>query len=341
MMKNDIPLISVIIVNYNGLHFLKEMMPTLMNQSLQDFEVILIDNASKDGSLEYLESCYPHVHLIKNSENFGFTANNQGMKIARGKYVVLINNDTILDHNFLCELVKPADVNPQVGMVAPKVLITDKPELIDSVGMNIYPDGMSRQRGRLEESIKYTKEEEIFVPSGCAGLYRKEMLGEIGYFDEDFFAYCEDTDLGMRGRIAGWKAELCPNALIYHYGSGSSGKFSPFKAFLVERNHFWVAIKNFPISVLIFLPFYTAYRYLVQIYGLVFRKGIGGQFIVEQSSFELLKILFRAYYSALSKLVPMIKKRNEVFKMRKVPIKEIRGWFKRFRASIKSIILTN
>ena len=127
-------------------------------------------------------------------------------------------------------------------------------------------------------SFRRVRYEEILFPSACAALYRREMIEQIGFFDDDFFAYCEDTDLGLRGRIAGWRAVLARDAVVYHRYSRSGGEFSPFKLYLVERNHYWVALKSFPLRMLLALPFWTFVRYLVQARMVLRSKGAGAQF---------------------------------------------------------------
>ena len=228
-MASPLPLVSVVIVNWNGLRFLDGCLSSLFNQSYQDFEVIMIDNGSADGSVEFVKSNFPRTVIIENKENLGFSAaNNQGIKVARGKYIATQNNDTVADKNWLSNLVNLAESSEsRVGMWAPKILSIKEPSKIDSVGgLIIYKDGIARGRGRgKEDKGQFDKVEEILFPSACSALYRKDMLDEVGYFDEDFFAYGEDTDLGLRGRLAGWKAFSAPNAIVYHHYSGSTGRY--------------------------------------------------------------------------------------------------------------------
>lgn len=196
---------------------------------------------------------------------------------------------------------------------------------------------MSRARGRMEDTAKYGRVEEILLPSGCAALYRKKMLDEIGLFDENFFAYCEDTDLGLRGRLTGWKAFLVPSAIVYHHYSGTNKKYSGFKAFLVERNHFWVALKNFPLVLLLLLPFYTALRYFFIIYGILTGQGAGAKF--ESSKLKLFFILIKSYASTLRGVPIMLRKRKLIQKNKRLTNKEIYRLFKKYSLKISEFTL--
>ncbi len=335
------PLVSIIVLNFNGKHFLDENLSSLMNQTYTPLEVILVDNASEDGSIEYVQEHFPKVRIVVNGKNTGFPANNLGIQASTGDYIMLLNNDTVVDSHMVEESVKELVKDNQIGMGAVKILSMGQANILDSIGINIYPDGMSRQRGRLEEDIgQYDRVEELLIPSGCAAFYKKEMLNEVGLLDEDFFAYCEDTDLGFRGRLAGWKTISIPSARVYHHYSGSFNKVSPFKAFLVERNHLWFAIKCFPPTMLLALPFYTFYRFAVQIYALLTGQGMGGKFVEEQSSLALIAILVRAYCSAFAKLPTMLKKRKTIQRSRKVTTREIKAWFKKYRITAKDLTMT-
>jgi GT2 family glycosyltransferase len=336
------PMVSVIVVNWNGKAYLGECLISLRNQTFLDFEVIVVDNGSTDGSLEYLQSHFPGFgHILKNSENVGFArGNNQGVQLARGKFIALLNNDARADMGWLAELVKAAEGDHRIGMLASKIYLQGSSKVIDNVGHLIYRDGLNRGRGRLEEDHgQYDEKEEVFFPSGCAAFYRREMLEEIGLFDEDFFAYGDDTDIGLKGRLAGWKCLYVPSAIVYHRYSQSSGSYSPLKAFYVERNRVWIAVKYFPASILLKSPFYTLWRFLLQSYGALAGRGAAGKFIQEYSGFHLLRILAQAYISAIQGLPKMWKKRKKIKKLTRVNEKEILSWFKRFGISAREISL--
>lgn len=341
-MPLSLPLVSVVIVNWNGLRFLEDCLSSLFNQSYQAFEVIMIDNGSTDGSVEFIRSNFPRTVIIENKENLGFAAaNNQGIRAARGKYIATLNNDTKLDNNWLSSLVNLAESSEScVGMWAPKILSMKEPTKIDSVGgLLIYKDGIARGRGReKEDKGQFDKVEEILFPSACSALYRKDMLDEVGYFDEDFFAYCEDTDLGLRGRLAGWKALSAPNAIVYHHYSGSTGKYSEMKAFLVERNHLWLVLKIFPVSMWVLIPFYSLLRWTVQLTHIIRGKGATAQFVRDVSPAKIAFALLNAYISAIKGLPLILEKRRGIQKKRVVTNREVRNWFKKYRLSATEVV---
>ncbi len=341
-MNEALPLVSIVIVNWNGKRFVEKNLSSVFNQTYQSFEVILVDNGSTDNSVEFVAANFPKTIIVKNNENTGFAvANNQGIKIAKGKYIATLNNDTELDKHWLKNLVSAAESSDaNTGMWAPKILSLQDQKWIDSVGgLLIYRDGIARGRGRLEEDKgQYDKAEEILFPSACSALYRKDMLDEIGYFDNDFFAYCEDTDLGLRARLAGWKAISVPSAVVYHYYSGTTGKYSQTKAFLVERNHMWVALKNFPVAMVVSTPMYTLWRWLIQTSNVISGKGASSKYARELSIARMIMVLLSAYVSAASKILMVLKKRWHIQGKRVVSNREIRQWFKKYGLSAKGVV---
>jgi len=272
------PVVSLVILNFNGAALLGDCLSSIAEQSFQDFEVVLVDNGSTDESLARVEQLWPAARVIPLSRNLGFAeGNNVGIRAAHGKYIVLLNNDTQLGPRFLEELVRIADGDERIGMVAPKILNFFDRRRIDSVGgLLLCPDGLAQGRGRGEEDLgQYDDLQEVLVPSACAALYRREMLDEIGLLDEDFFMYCEDTDLGLRARWAGWRAVAAPQAVVYHKYSGSSSAYSPMKMYYVERNHYLVALKNFPWPMLLAVPLGTLHRWLLMAWALLARRAQG------------------------------------------------------------------
>ena len=334
------PLISVIIVNWNGKEYLPACLDSLLEQSCTEFETIVVDNGSHDGSLELLHNSYPWVQVVPLSVNTGFASgNNAGFDVSTGKYIVTLNNDTTVDRSWLAELIAPVEADSLVGMVASRICAFDAPDKIDSLGVSICPDGMSRGSRRLARfsELSLAKTEDILLPSACAALYRRKMIDEIGFFDDDFFAYCEDTDLGLRGRLAGWQAVLARDAVVHHRYSCSGGAFSPFKLYLVERNHFWVALKCFPLSMLLALPFWTIARYLVQAQLVLGGRGAGAQFRSTPSS-GLIKAVLRGMLHSLFDLPSLNSKRRAVMKLKRLSSKEIRQLLLRYTISFRELL---
>jgi GT2 family glycosyltransferase len=333
------PLVSVVIVNWNGKHLLEECLGSLSQQRFRDFEVIVVDNGSRDGSVEYLRTAHPGVLLVSLPTNTGFAAgSNAGIRASSGNYIALLNNDTRTDPSWLTELVAAAESTPTAGMWASKILSYDRPDVIDNVGLLLYRDGLARGKGRLEQDHgQYDQPAEALFPSGCAGLYRRQLLDEVGLLDEDFFAYADDVDLGLRGRLAGWGCLYVPTAVVYHRYSSSSSSYSSFKAFLVERNRIWVLLKYFPAEMILASPFFTLRRLVLQFYGALTGQGASGRFTREQGVFSAGLVLFKAWTSALASAARVLAQRRRTASYRRLGRKEIYCLFRRFGISASEV----
>lgn len=335
------PPVSIVILNWNGLEHLRTCLPSVIGQNYKNIEVIVVDNGSTDGSVEYVEQNYGAVKLVCNSTNIGYAeGNNEGIKISSGKYVTVLNNDTEVDKNWIRSLAEVAEERPDVGMFACKILSYYNRNQIDCVGHLIYPDGLSRGRGRGEiDEGQYDNAEEVAFPSGCAAFYRREMLERIGLFDGRFFIYVEDSDLGMRGRLAGWKCLYVPDAIVYHKYSATVGEYSQRKAFLVERNRIWFVVKNLPLVMVISGFFYTFLRYLLQAYDASFGSGASRKFISKEKKRTVISVLFKAYWSALVGMPEMLRKRREICEQKQVTNSEVRRWYRDYSLSVREIAL--
>jgi len=307
------PLISIVILNWNGKEQLDPCIQSVKSQTYPNIEIILVDNDSTDGSAQYVKTIFPDLRLIMNRENLGYGGgNNRGIEAAKGEYIFILNNDTEIEIECVEALWKCMETDATIGMATPRILLYHRKDTIDAAGLAIYPDGLSIGRGHLEPHTKYSQREEVFSGSGCASLLRGEMLHEIGLFDEDFFAYAEDTDLGWRARLAGWKAYYVPEAVVYHHHSKQFGTYSSRKAFLVERNRIWVALKNFPLPILLMSPFYTFLRYFYQGIGVLTGRGASGRFGEESCPLLLIPIVLKSFLSGLAGLPWVLKKRKEI-----------------------------
>jgi len=337
-------IVSVIIANWNGRQLLPECLDALKRQTYRDFEVIVVDNGSTDGSVDFLRENYSgFATVLPQEKNLGFgLANNVGIKQAKGKYIALLNNDAVADEHWLEELVKAADAVDArtVGMFASKILNYTNRDVIDNIGHLFYPDGLNRGHARLEKNDgRYDAPAEALFSSGCAALYRKEMFDAVGLFDEDFFAYGDDTDIGLRARIAGWGCRYVPTAVAYHKYSVTAGEYSPLKAFLVERNRVFVALKCLPLGMLLLSPWYTFKRLALQAYGALTGKGAAGEFTKSSGAFALIWILIKAYLSALKRLPRMLKRRRAILKNAKLSRREFRQLLRRFAISARELAL--
>jgi GT2 family glycosyltransferase len=334
-------LISVIIANLNGAAYLRGCLSSLAGQSFRDFEVIVVDNGSTDDSLRLIGREFPGVRVIALASNTGFArGNNIGIEASTAKYIATLNNDTIADREWLKSLFDAAEADERVGMVASKILLGQEGRVMDSAGMLLYPDGMTRQRGRGEtDDGRFDELKEVLFPSACAALYRRAMLDETGLFDEDFFSYCEDADLGLRGRLAGWEAVFAPLAVVRHLYSGTAGKYSAFKAFHVERNRFSVLLKDLPLSYITLSPLYTAWRYAVQVYGLLSGKGSVARFAEGSGKGEMIKVIIQAYREIIAGIPGCLRKRRRIRASRRIPAASYRRLLRRHRISAAELML--
>ncbi len=247
------PHLSVIIPNWNGRQLLTECLAALRAQTFRDFEIIVVDNGSHDGSLEWLLDHAPEVIVIRNEVNLGFAAaNNQGFQAARAPLIVALNNDALPEPDWLQVLVETAERETWAGMLACRILRRDPAGVIDSLGIEVDRAGVAWNRawGRPYTDRLVNTPCEVFGPSGAAALYRRALLDQIGLFDEDLFAYYEDVDLAWRAQWAGWRCLYVPGAVVHHVHSATSKLGSPFKARLLGRNKWWVIAKNYPFASL-------------------------------------------------------------------------------------------
>jgi GT2 family glycosyltransferase len=244
------PFVSVLIVNYNGQRYLDDCLTALQKQTYprDRWEVVLVDNGSSDGSVEHLRACYPWVRLVAAGQNLGFAAgNNEGYKHCRGELIALLNNDTVAEPGWLAALVEAIQADPKVGGVTSKILFKHEPGVINSAGLNLYRDGRGGDRGfRQPDQGQYDEPAEVFGACGASVLLRREMLEDVGFFDERFFMYCEDLDLAWRAHFRGWRFRYTPRSVVYHVHCGSSGEWSPFFIYFAERNRVLVNLKNAP-----------------------------------------------------------------------------------------------
>jgi GT2 family glycosyltransferase len=334
--------VSAIVVNWNGRAHLELCITSLQRQTLPGVEVIVVDNGSSDGSTAFLAERFgAAVRVVTNTENRGYAGGlNDGIRIARGRYLFALNNDTEVAPGCLAALVDAADRHPNAGTFAPKILQFGDRTVIDNVGHRLYPDGLSRGRGRLEpDRGQYDREEEILLGSGCALLMRRAMLADVGLFDEDLFAYCDDTDLGLRAQLAGWRCRAVPSAVVYHKYSATSAAYSPLKAFLVERNRAWVAAKCLPAPLLIASPFFTALRLGAQAWGALSRRGAAGRFAADHSAVELAGVLVRAMAAAARGMPQAWRKRRAVQSGRRIASADALTWLRRFAMGVREIAL--
>ncbi len=338
--KNVCPKVSVIVPTFRGREHLEECLRSVLAQSLAPSEVILVDNGSTDGSADLVRELFGGgVRVISLPENRGYAGGcNAGIAAAGGEYIALINDDLKLDSRWLEESVSVLKARPDCAMAAGKILSYRRPDEIDNVGHLAYPDGTFRGRGRLEKDRgQFDREEEVLSASGCAMVLRARALREAGGFDEDFFSYGDDADLGLRLRWLGWKAVYTPRAVVYHKYSATAGAYSPLKAFLVERNRIWITLKSFPPGALCLSPLYAAGRFVLQAWGALAGRGAAGRYARQYSPLSLPLVLIRAHLAALAGAGKMWRRRRALSRLKRVPNREFYSWLKRFGLSAREL----
>lgn len=274
---------TVIIPNLNGIHYLKNCLDSLYACEKTAFPVIVVDNGSTDGSRELIGQEYPAVRLICFSENRGFSAAvNVGIRAADTPFVILLNNDTVVEPRFVSRLTDAVRHSPQYFSAGAKMVSLQNPEIIDDAGDYYCALGWAFARGKGRPQTRYCTPCDIFAACGGAAVYRRDILLQLGLFDEAYFAYLEDIDIGYRARMRGYTNRFAPDAVVRHAGSASSGsRYNVFKVRLSSRNSVYLIGKNMPpLQILLNLPFLLAgflikfLFFLKKGYGPVYARGL-------------------------------------------------------------------
>jgi GT2 family glycosyltransferase len=243
---DDSSLISVVIPNWNGARFLPTCLDALTSQTYPQIEVIVVDNASEDGSQTVIKTQYPNVNLIELPENRGFTgACNAGILAANGEFVALLNNDTEVESGWSAAVVDAFQRHPEIGIVASKMLLFDKRDHLHTAGDYFTLDGRAGNRGVWQrDDGQFDREEYVFIACGGSSAYRKTMLDKIGILDDNFFFSLEDMDLAWRAQLAGWRCLYTPAAIVYHHLSATGGGVTA--SYYDGRNLIFILVKNYP-----------------------------------------------------------------------------------------------
>jgi GT2 family glycosyltransferase len=233
---------SVIIVSYNGCDQLQGCLRSLQDDLHEGYEVIVVDNASQDGSVEMLRRDFPHITLIANPTNAGFGGgNNSGASYAQGRYLAFLNPDTRIEPGWLEALISALEADPTAGLATSKILLLDDPGRINTCGNEVHISGLTLCRGMGMPSSAYHQVEEVGAVSGAAFAIRRELFERIGGFDPSFFLYMEDTDLSLRARLAGFRCLFVPGSVVYH---DYRLTFGPKKTYYQERNRYRLLLKS-------------------------------------------------------------------------------------------------
>jgi GT2 family glycosyltransferase len=333
------PDISVAVVNWNRREHLRACLQSLSAQRGASFEVIVVDNGSSDGSAEMARSEFGAT-VIANTANLGFcAANNQAFAAARGEFIALLNNDAEAAPDFLASLRRAFDQGPDIGMAAAKVLVWEDARRIDKVGHLIYSDGQNRGRGTGEiDRGQYDRAGECLWPDGSAAMYRKAMIDAIGGFDEDFFMFADDAELGLRARIAGWRCLYMPGAVVRHHRGASLDAGSTKRIFLIERNRVLLAAKLFPWSLLLLNPYYFALRLASGVAAAAGNKGEMVRFSGVGGKLRLAWTVLRADLAALRLLPRMLRRRRDVRRIAKLTPGEVRRLILENRIPVRELV---
>lgn len=280
--------VTVVIPSWNGKDLLKPCLDSLYHQEFQDFVTIVVDNGSTDESVPFVKEHFPQVRVISFENNTGFSvAVNAGITAAESPYIALLNNDTEVHPLWLKELVEALEADPKAGSAASKILFFSDPTSVNSAGDEFSFFGVAYQRRlRPGDCDLFNEPRYVFSACGAAALYRKELFETIGLFDETFFAYHEDVDLGFRAQLADYRCLFAPEAIVYHKYHRTLSKGSSHWFYLRERNKYFVLIKNLPTRLFIIcLPLIVVYE------GVFFVTAIWGGHLVVY--FKALKDVWR------------------------------------------------
>lgn len=302
----DVTMVSIIVLNYNRPSLTIDCLKALEKQCFRDFEVVIVDNGSSKQSTALLE-----VYLKENpidfkykflplSTNLGFSGgNNAGLNCTTGEFVALLNNDTEPKQDWLQELVKSMISHPEVGICASKILVYDT-DIIDSAGDGFVRSLKGFKRGEGEKSHNFSNQGLVFGACAGAALYRRGMIDQIGFLDEEFFLIHEDSDYNFRAQLTGWKVLYIPTAVVYHKVRSSIGRWSDLEVYYTLRNSYLVKAKNAPLGLVLFcLPeilasTITEFIYFVMKHGKarLYFRAIGGAFVLLPSMLKKRKINF-------------------------------------------------
>ncbi|MBI3152911.1 MAG: glycosyltransferase family 2 protein [Chloroflexi bacterium] len=305
---NSIPsfFISIIIIAWNSKLYLHTCFDRLLNQTFHDFEVILVDNGSKDGTVEGLRDKYPSLNLriVSLPSNHGFAvANNIGAHLARGQWLALLNADAFPEPDWLEQLLSASENNPRFSFFTSRQIQANVPDLLDGAGDTYHVSGLAWRRD-YNQPVNENKvnPQEVFSACAAAALYSRDDFLKVGGFDEDYFSYFEDVDLGFRLRLVGRRCLYVPQAVVHHIGSASTGKLSDFAVYHGHRNLVWTYLKNMPPPLFwLYLPLHLLMN-LFFLLSFTF-KGKG-------------KAIFKAKWDAICQLSSILKKRRTVQEMR-------------------------
>ena len=304
--------VSIIVVNWNGQTFLEDCFGSLARQTYANREIILVDNGSTDASVSYVKEKFPEVKIVELRKNTGFTGGNaEGLRVAGGEFIALVNNDTRADDRWLENLVQPMLQDRKIGICASKLIIAGT-ECIDSAGDGMTSAGVGFNRGHGVDLNTHSSLEPVFAACAASALYRRKMIDEVGFLDDDFFLYDEDVDLSFRAQLAGWKCVYVPDAIMHHQGNATSVRLSDVHVYYHTRNLEFVWIKNMPAGLMLRFAHHKLFQEIGSFCYLCLRHGKWRPF-------------FKAKRDALRMAPAMWKKRRAIQARRRVSSSYLRS----------------
>jgi GT2 family glycosyltransferase len=328
------PMVTVAVPTLQAGGALAACLRSLERQTFRRFEVVVVDNS---GARKAAEVGRGACRVIFSESNVGFgAAINRVFRETKAPYLATLNDDASAEPEWLSAMVEAAETNPGAGMFASRVMLGTG--MLDSAGMLLAADGSSKQRGHGQAAEGFSAKTQAFFPSGSAALYRRAMFDQIGLFDESFFLYCEDTDLGLRARWAGWECVYVPRAAVEHRYSHTAGSASPLKAYYVERNRCCMVVKNFPAGLLLVAPFASLVRYFWHAVFLAGGVGKAGEYReAGHDAWMLPFLVLRAHLAAAIRLPGLLKARKQIAAQRKITRAEFRALAKAHAISLREI----
>jgi len=311
--RRPTPNISVIIVSWNSAIYLPSCISALVAQSYRDFEVLIVDNGSSDNAILNVEDSYPTLDLRveRLEKNTGFAvANNIGARLVQGKWLALLNADAFPEPDCLKQLLQAVDDNPEFTFFASRQIQANTPELLDGTGDAYHVSGLAWRENYNNLASKYGMQSgEVFSACAAAALYLRDDFMKVGGFDEDYFSYHEDVDLGFRLRLTGGRCLYVPQAVVHHVGSASTGKTSDFSYYYGHRNLVWTFFKDMPAVLFwIYLPVHM----LMNIY-------LSASYLFKEKR----SIILKSKVDAFRVLPAILRKRKYVQQLRSVSTREI------------------
>jgi GT2 family glycosyltransferase len=306
------PALTAAVLSYNGRHLLEVILPSLARQRYRDFEVVVVDNGSRDDTVAWLHERWPDVEIVSLPENLGVTAAlNVCARAGGGELVALLNNDLELDPSCLGELVNALREHPEAGWAAAKLRDFHQRELLDGAGDIFTWAATGGRRGHGEpDRGQYDTPHAIFGACGGAAMYRRRLFAEVGLFDEDFFAFYEDVDWNLRAQLAGWSCRYVPAAVAYHMGSATLGRgLTDFTRYHLVRNQLWIIAKDLPARAIA--------RHAHQ---LLFGQALNLAAAIRD---RRLGVWLRAWRDGLRGLPAALRKRRDVQRRRRITLRAL------------------